>query len=183
VKEAPGRGCRCGDLRCCAQPHRSLAQGSCVSVDLARSALKMAKSCCGRARQLGGQVFQGDLFPDFWNEVRKSFHPFTAHFARRPPESESAETLHRGEKSCSQAPLERRHAGVADRICGPIGRTAWPLWRPSRSSVRKSAARREKLRVEIDAVQTNFAFADILERKGLITLPKKSRRKGRYYGD
>ena len=62
-----------------------------VSVDLARSALKVAKKLLRPRGNFVVKVFQGDMFLDYLNEVRKEFSSVHAH-SPLASRKESAET-------------------------------------------------------------------------------------------
>jgi len=133
-----------------------------VSVYLARSALKMAKKILKPNGNFAVKVFQGDLFLDFLNEVRREFSSVQAH---SPPASrkESAETYVVAKKMLT-APVRR--GDMLDVHIESLGKSGdgVAVVEGFAIIVRKSKLG-EKLRVKIDAVKPNFAFADILERK------------------
>jgi 23S rRNA (uridine2552-2'-O)-methyltransferase len=134
-----------------------------VSVDLARSALKMAKKLLKPRGNFVVKVFQGDMFLDYLNEVRKEFSSVHAH---SPPASrkESAETYVVAKKLLT-SPVRR--GDMLDVQIEYLGKSGDGVAMVEGFAIIVRKARQgEKLRVKIDAVKPNFAFADILERKG-----------------
>jgi len=134
-----------------------------VSVDLARSALKIAKKLLKPRGNFVVKVFQGDLFLDYLNEVRKEFSSVHAH-SPSASRKESAETYVVAKKLLT-SPVRR--GDVLDVQIEYLGKSGdgVAIVEGFAIIVRK-AQQGEKLRVKIDAVKPNFAFADILERKG-----------------
>jgi 23S rRNA (uridine2552-2'-O)-methyltransferase len=134
-----------------------------VSVDLARSALKIAKKLLKPRGNFVVKVFQGDLFLDYLNEVRKEFSSVHAH-SPLASRKESAETYVVAKKLLT-SPVRR--GDVLDVQIEYLGKSGdgVAIVEGFAIIVRK-AQQGEKLRVKIDAVKPNFAFADILERKG-----------------
>ena len=133
-----------------------------VSVDLARSALKMAKKILKPKGNFAVKVFQGDLFLDFLNDVRREFSSVQAH---SPPASrkESAETYVVAKKMLTAPVRKGDMLDVQIESTGSSG-DGVAMVEGFAISVRKSQLG-ERLRIKIDAVKPNFAFADILERK------------------
>ncbi|MDQ1261008.1 MAG: rRNA (uridine2552-2-O)-methyltransferase [Euryarchaeota archaeon] len=134
-----------------------------VSVDLARSALKIAKKLLKPRGNFVVKVFQGDLFLDYLNEVRKEFSSVHAH-SPLASRKESAETYVVAKKLLT-SPVRR--GDIVDVQIEYLGKSGdgVALVEGFAIIVRK-AQQGEKLRVKVDAVKPNFAFADILERKG-----------------
>ena len=133
-----------------------------VSVDLARSALRAAKKLLRPRGNFVVKVFQGDLFQDFLNEVRREFSSVQAH---SPPASrkESAETYIVAKKLLT-APV--RKGDMLDVTIESTGRSGDGVAMVEGFAVIVRGSREgERLRVKVDAVKPNFAFADILERK------------------
>lgn len=133
-----------------------------VSVDLARSALKMARKLLRPRGNFLVKVFQGDLFQDFLNEVRREFSSVQAH---SPPASrkESAETYIVAKKLLT-GPVKK--GDMLDVLIESTGRSGDGVAMVEGFAVIVRGSRAgERLRVKIDAVKPNFAFADILERK------------------
>jgi 23S rRNA (uridine2552-2'-O)-methyltransferase len=133
-----------------------------VSVDLARSALIMAKKLLRPKGNFVAKVFQGDLFLDFLNEVRGEFSSVQAH---SPPASrkESAETYIVAKKLLT-SPVRR--GDILDVQIESTGKSGDGVAMVEGFAIIVRKARQgENLRVKIDAVKPNFAFADILERK------------------
>lgn len=133
-----------------------------VSVDLARSALKMAKKILKPKGNFAVKVFQGDLFLDFLNDVRREFSSVQAH---SPPASrkESAETYVVAKKMLTAPVRKGDMLDVQIESTGSSG-DGVAMVEGFAIIVRKSQLG-ERLRIKIDAVKPNFAFADILERK------------------
>jgi 23S rRNA (uridine2552-2'-O)-methyltransferase len=134
-----------------------------VSVDLARSALKMAKKLLRPKGNFLVKVFQGDLFQDFLNEVKREFSSVQAH---SPPASrkESAETYIVAKKLLT-SPV--RKGDILDVLIESTGKSGDGVAMIEGFAVIVRGSRPgDKLRVKIEAVKPNFAFADILERKG-----------------
>jgi len=134
-----------------------------VSVDLARSALIMARKLLRPRGNFVVKVFQGDMFLDFLNEVRKEFSSVQAH---SPPASrkESAETYIVAKKLLT-SPVRR--GDMLDVQIESTGKSGDGVTIVNGFAIIVRKARQgEKLRVKIDAVKPNFAFADIIERKG-----------------
>ena len=134
-----------------------------VSVDLARSALKMAKKLLRPRGNFLVKVFQGDLFQDFLNEVKREFSSVQAH---SPPASrkESAETYIVAKKLLT-SPV--RKGDILDVLIESTGKSGDGVAMIEGFAVIVRGSRPgDKLRVKIEAVKPNFAFADILERKG-----------------
>ena len=134
-----------------------------VSVDLARSALKMAKKLLRPRGNFVVKVFQGDLFLDYLNEVRKEFSSVHAH-SPLASRKESAETYVVAKKMLTGPVRRGDMLDVQIEYLGKSG-DGVAIVEGFAIIVRK-AQLGEKLRVKIDAVKPNFAFADILERKG-----------------
>jgi len=133
-----------------------------VSVDLARSALNMARKILKPRGNFAVKVFQGDLFLDFLNGVRREFSSVQAH---SPPASrrESAETYVVAKKMLT-APV--RKGDMLDVQIESTGRSGDGVAMVEGFAIIVRGSRPgERLRVRIDAVKPNFAFADILERK------------------
>jgi 23S rRNA (uridine2552-2'-O)-methyltransferase len=163
VKEALG-----GDadvVICDAAPNLSGAwdRDHAVSVDLARSAFKMARKLLKPRGNFVVKVFQGDMFLDFLNEVRKEFA--TVH-AYSPPASrkESAETYVVAKRLLT-GPV--RKGDVLDIHIDYVGKSGDGVdMVEGFAIIVRGAKLGERLRVKINAVKPNFAFADDVERKG-----------------
>jgi 23S rRNA (uridine2552-2'-O)-methyltransferase len=133
-----------------------------VSVDLARSALKIAKKLLRPRGNFVVKVFQGDLFIDYLNEVRREFSSVHAH-SPQASRKESAETYVVAKKMLTGPVRKGDMLDVQIEYLGKSG-DGVALVEGFAIIVRK-AQKGEMLRVKIDAVMPNFAFADILERK------------------
>ena len=134
-----------------------------VSVDLSSSALKMAKKLLRPQGNFVVKVFQGDLFQGYLNEVRREFSSVHAH---SPPASrkESAETYVVAKKLLT-SPVRRGDVlNVQIEYLGKSGDGVAMV--EGFAIIVRKAQQGEKLRIKVDAVKPNFAFADILERKG-----------------
>ena len=133
-----------------------------VSVDLSRSALKMAKKLLKPRGNFLVKVFQGDMFLDYLNEVRREFSSVHAH-SPLASRKESAETYIVAKKLLT-APV--RKGEMLDVTIESTGRSGDGVAMVEGFAVIVRGSREgERLRVKIDAVKPNFAFADILERK------------------
>jgi len=133
-----------------------------VSVDLARSALKMAKELLRPRGNFAVKVFQGDLFQAFLNEVRREFSSVQAH---SPPASrkESAETYIVAKKLLTGPVKKGDILDVSVESTGKSGDGVAMV--EGFAIIVRGAGQGEKLRVKINAVKPNFAFAEIIERK------------------
>ena len=134
-----------------------------LSIDLARSALKMAKALLRPRGNFLVKVFQGDLFVDFLNEVRKEFVSVQAH-SPLASRKESAETYIVAKKLLTGPVRKGDKLDVQIESMGTSG-DGVAMVEGFAIFVRKSKVG-EKLRVKIEAVKPNFAFAEVLERKG-----------------
>jgi 23S rRNA (uridine2552-2'-O)-methyltransferase len=133
-----------------------------VSIDLARSALKMAKALLRPRGNFLVKVFQGDMFIDFLNEVRKEFVSVQAH-SPLASRKESAETYIVAKKLLTGPVRKGDKLDVQIESMGTSG-DGVAMVEGFAIFVRKSMVG-EKLRVKIEAVKPNFAFAEVLERK------------------
>lgn len=133
-----------------------------VSVDLARSALRSALRLLKPRGNFVVKVFQGDMFVDYLNEVRREFSSVQAH-SPKASRKESAETYIVAKRLLS-APVHK--GDILDVQIDSTGKSGdgVAMIEGFAIIVRKSALG-EKVRVKIDAVKPNFAFAEILERK------------------
>lgn len=133
-----------------------------VSVDLARSALMMAKKLLRPRGNFLVKVFQGDLFQDFLNEVKREFSSVQAH-SPLASRKESAETYIVAKKLLT-SPV--RKGDMLDVLIVSTGKSGDGVAMIDGFAVIVRGSRSgEKLRVKIEAVKPNFAFANILERK------------------
>jgi 23S rRNA (uridine2552-2'-O)-methyltransferase len=162
VKEALG-----GDadvVICDAAPNLSGAwdRDHAVSVDLARSALKMAKKLLKPRGNFVVKVFQGDMFIDYLNEVRKEFATVHAH-SPVASRKESAETYVVAKRLLT-GPV--RKGDKLDVLIESVGKSGDGVAMVEGFAIIVRGSKLgEKMRVKIDAVKPNFAFADVLERK------------------
>ena len=134
-----------------------------VSIDLARSSLRMAKALLRPRGNFLVKVFQGDMFVDFLNEVRKEFASVQAH---SPPASrkESAETYVVAKKLLTGPVRKGDKLDVQIESMGKSGDGVAMV--EGFAIFVRNAKVGEKMRVKIEAVKPNFAFAEVLERKG-----------------
>jgi 23S rRNA (uridine2552-2'-O)-methyltransferase len=162
VKEALG-----GDadvVICDAAPNLSGAwdRDHAVSVDLARSALKMAKKLLKPRGNFVVKVFQGDLFIDYLNDVRKEFATVHAH-SPVASRKESAETYVVAKRLLTGPVRKGDKLDIEIESVGKSGDGVAMV--EGFAIIVRGAKLGEKMRVKINAVKPNFAFADILERK------------------
>ncbi len=133
-----------------------------ISVDLARSALRVAKRVLKPGGHFLVKVFQGDLFPLFLTEVRRNFASVQAH---SPPASrkESAETYIIA-KHLLTSPV---HIGdILDVQIESLGKSGDGIAIVDGFAIIvRKAHIGERLRVKIESVKQNYAFAMITERK------------------
>jgi 23S rRNA (uridine2552-2'-O)-methyltransferase len=132
------------------------------SVDLARSALALARRLLKPRGHFLVKVFQGDMYPDFLAEVKREFSQVQAH---SPPASrkESAEIYIVAKKLLS-GPV--RAGDVLDVQIQEEGRSGDGIALVEGFAVIVKKARPgERVRIRISTVKPNFAFADVLERK------------------
>jgi 23S rRNA (uridine2552-2'-O)-methyltransferase len=134
-----------------------------VSVDLARSALKMAKKLLKPRGNFVVKIFQGDMFTDYLNEVRREFASVQAH-SPAASRKESAETYIVAKKLLTGPVRKGDILGVLIESTGKSG-DGVAMIEGFAIFVRKAMIG-EELRVKIEAVKPNFAFAEVLERKG-----------------
>jgi 23S rRNA (uridine2552-2'-O)-methyltransferase len=132
------------------------------SIDLARSALRVARKVLKPGGNFLVKVFQGDTFLDYLAEVKREFEKSQAH-SPAASRKESAETYIVGKKL----------------ICGPVkigdvyelqieflGRSGDGIALINGFTVFvKGAKLGEKVRVKIDAVKHNFAFGKSMDGK------------------
>jgi len=133
-----------------------------VSIDLARSALRAAKMLLKPRGNFVVKVFQGDMFPGFLSEVKREFVSVQAH-APAASRKESAETYIVAKKLLF-GPV--RKGDILDVQIESLGRSGDGVAMVEGFAIIVGKAKLgETLRVRIDAVKPNFAFAEILERK------------------
>jgi 23S rRNA (uridine2552-2'-O)-methyltransferase len=132
------------------------------SIDLARSALAMAKRLLRPGGNFLVKVFQGDMFIEFLSEVRREFSSVSAH---TPPASrkESAEMYIVAKKLLS-APV--RKGDIRDVHIESVGKSGDGVAIVDGFAIIvKGTGLGDKVRIRIAKVLPNFAFADVLERK------------------
>lgn len=132
------------------------------SIDLARSALSMAKKLLRPGGNFLVKVFQGDMFVDYLSDVRREFSRVQAH-SPQASRKESAEMYVVAKKLLS-APV--RIGDVRDVQIDSVGKSGDGVAMVDGFAVIvKGAKLGDRLRIKIVAVKPNFAFADILDRK------------------
>ncbi|ABK14925.1 MAG: TRAM domain-containing protein [Methanothrix sp.] len=131
------------------------------SIDLSRAALRIAKRLLRPGGSFLVKVFQGDMFNDYLEEVKREFssvHAYTPPASRK----ESAEIYVIGKKLLS-APV--RSGEIYDVTVDSVGRTGDGIAMIQGFAVIvKNASPGERLRIKIGPVKQRFAFASILER-------------------
>ena len=162
VKEALGG--EADVVICDAAPNLSGAwdRDHAVSVDLARSALQMAKKLLKPRGNFVVKVFQGDMFIDYLNEVRKEFATVHAH-SPVASRKESAETYVVAKRLLTGPVRKGDKLDIEIESVGKSGDGVAMV--EGFAIIVRGSKLGEKMRVKIDAVKPNFAFADILERK------------------
>jgi len=133
-----------------------------VSVDLARSALQMAKKLLKPRGNFVVKVFQGDMFIDYLNDVRKEFATVHAH-SPVASRKESAETYVVAKRLLTGPVRKGDRLDIEIESVGKSGDGVAMV--EGFAIIVRGSKLGEKMRVKIDAVKPNFAFADILERK------------------
>lgn len=132
------------------------------SIDLARSALNMAKKMLKPGGNFLAKVFQGDMFNDYLRDVRREFSRVQAH-SPQASRKESAEIYIIAKKLLS-APV--RVGDVRDVQIESAGKSGDGIAMVDGFAVIvKGAKPGERQRIKINAVKQNFAFANILNRK------------------
>ncbi len=133
-----------------------------VSIDLARSALRAALKLLKPRGNFVVKVFQGDMFADYLNEVKREFESVRAH-TPAASRKESAETYVVAKKLLT-GPV--RKGDVLDVLIESTGKSGDGVAMVDGFAVIVRGAKiGERLRIKIDAVKPNFAFAAILGRK------------------
>jgi 23S rRNA (uridine2552-2'-O)-methyltransferase len=133
-----------------------------VSVDLARSALQMAKKLLKPRGNFVVKVFQGDMFIDYLNDVRKEFATVHAH-SPVASRKESAETYVVAKRLLTGPVRKGDKLDIEIESVGKSGDGVAMV--EGFAIIVRGSKLGEKMRVKIDAVKPNFAFADVLERK------------------
>jgi 23S rRNA (uridine2552-2'-O)-methyltransferase len=132
------------------------------SVDLARSALRIAKKLLKPGGNFLVKVFQGDTFLNYLAEVKREFEKSQAH-SPAASRKESAETYVIGKKLIS-GPV--KIGDVYELGIESIGKSGDGVALIDGYAVFvKGAALGEQVRVKIDAVKHNFAFGKPVDRK------------------
>ena len=162
VKEALGG--EADVVICDAAPNLSGAwdRDHAVSVDLARSALQMARKLLKPRGNFVVKVFQGDMFIDYLNEVRKEFSTVHAH-SPVASRKESAETYVVAKRLLTGPVRKGDRLDIEIESVGKSGDGVAMV--EGFAIIVRGSKLGEKMRVKIDAVKPNFAFANVLERK------------------
>ncbi len=132
------------------------------SIDLSRSALKMAKKLLKPGGNFLAKVFQGDMFLDFLSEVKREFEKVQAH---SPPASrkESAETYIVAKKMIS-GPV--KIGDVYNLHIESVGHSGDGVALIDGFAVFvKGAKLGDDVKIKIEAVKRNFAFGKLINRK------------------
>lgn len=130
------------------------------SIDLSRSALRVAKKILRPGGNFLVKVFMGDMFIDYLNEVRREFGAVRS-FSPPASRKESAEIYIIGKKLLS-APIRRGQEYEVDiTSTGRSGDGVALI--DGFAVIVKGASEGAHLRVRITAVKPNFAFGEILE--------------------
>ena len=132
------------------------------SIDLARSALRVARSVLKPGGNFLVKVFQGDTFLDYLAEVRREFEKSQAH-SPAASRKESAETYIIGKKLiCGPVKM----GDVYELQIESLGRSGDGIALMDGFAVFvKGAKLGEKIRVKIEAVKHNFAFGKPMDGK------------------
>lgn len=132
------------------------------SIDLARSALRVARSVLKPGGNFLVKVFQGDTFLDYLAEVRREFEKSQAH-SPAASRKESAETYIIGKKLiCGPVKM----GDVYELQIESLGRSGDGIALIDGFAVFvKGAKLGEKIRVKIEAVKHNFAFGKPMDGK------------------
>ncbi|MEL4305457.1 23S rRNA (uridine(2552)-2'-O)-methyltransferase [Methanococcoides sp. LMO-2] len=132
------------------------------SIDLTTSALECAKKILKPNGHFVVKVFQGDMFKDYMDKVRKSFS-FTKAYSPHASRSESAEIYVIGKKFLT-APLHRDDK--FDVVIKEMGASGDGIAYVEDFVVFvKEAEKGESVKIQITDVKPNFAFAKVIERK------------------
>ena len=132
------------------------------SIDLARSALRVARMVLKPGGNFLVKVFQGDTFLDYLAEVRREFEKSQAH-SPAASRKESAETYIIGKKLiCGPVKM----GDVYELQIESLGRSGDGIALIDGFAVFvKGAKVGEKIRVKIEAVKHNFAFGKPIDGK------------------
>jgi 23S rRNA (uridine2552-2'-O)-methyltransferase len=132
------------------------------SIDLARSALRVARSVLKPGGNFLVKVFQGDTFLDYLAEVRREFEKSQAH-SPAASRKESAETYIIGKKLiCGPVKM----GDVYELQIESLGRSGDGIALIDGFAVFvKGAKLGEKIRVKIETVKHNFAFGKLMDGK------------------
>lgn len=132
------------------------------SIDLARSALRVARSVLKPGGNFLVKVFQGDTFLDYLAEVKREFEKSQAH-SPAASRKESAETYIIGKRLiCGPVKI----GDVYELQIETLGRSGDGIALINGFAVFvKGAKLGEKVRVKIDAVKHNFAFGKPMDGK------------------
>jgi 23S rRNA (uridine2552-2'-O)-methyltransferase len=132
-----------------------------VSIDLARSALRAAKRLLKPKGNFLVKVFQGDMFPEYLTEVKREFASVQAH-SPAASRKESAETYIVA-KHLLTSPV--RIGDVLELRIESLGRSGDGVAIVEGFAIIVRGAKPgERMRVRIEAVKPNFAFAKVVEK-------------------
>ncbi len=133
------------------------------SIDLTRSALGCAKKILKPGGHFVVKVFQGDMFRDFLEEVRDNF-TFTRSYSPRASRSQSAEIYVIGKKFLTSPVRRGDEFDVEIRELGSSGDGAVII--DSFVVFVKGVELGDNVRIRINDVKPNFAFAEVIKRPG-----------------
>ena len=132
------------------------------SIDLARSALKMARRLLVPGGNFLVKVFQGDMFPDYLAEVKREFEKSQAH-SPAASRKESAETYIIGKGLIGGS---IKIGDIYELQIDSLGRLGDGVALIDGYPVFIEGARPgERVRFRIEAVKKDFAFGRMMERK------------------
>ncbi len=132
------------------------------SIDLARSALRMANKLLKPEGNFLVKVFQGDTFLDYLAEVKRQFEKSQAH-SPAASRKESAETYIIGKKLIG-GPV--KIGDIYELQIESLGRSGDGVALIDGFAIFiKGAKLGEKVRVKIEGVKHSFAFGKLLDRK------------------
>ncbi|WP_407355784.1 23S rRNA (uridine(2552)-2'-O)-methyltransferase [Methanolobus sp. WCC5] len=132
------------------------------SVDLTRSALGCAKKILRPGGHFVVKVFQGDMFKGVLEEIRDNF-AFTRSYSPRASRSQSAEIYVIGKKFLTSPVRRGDEFDVDIKELGSSGDGAVMI--DSFVVFVKGVEPGDSVRIKIQDVKPNFAFAEVIERK------------------
>lgn len=158
IKGLMGSG-KADDVICDAAPNLSgsWSYDHARSIDLANSALECAKKILKNGGNFAVKVFQGDMFPDFLNQVRECFGKVQA-FSPEASRSQSAEIYVIGKELLTEAVKLNGEYSVT---IADIGKDGDGIARINDFVVFvKDAKKGETLNIRIRFIKQKFAFGD-----------------------